>query len=145
MMHSGSCLCGQVNFEVDGIFDGFFLCHCKFCQKDTGSAHAANLFSAGGKLRWLSGEDSVKSFRLPATRHARSFCSVCGSALPSIQTQSKQLVVPAGSLDSDISTMPEGHIFVSSRASWDDQLEKIREFDRFPSKSGQQSSRGRNS
>ena len=132
MTHYGSCLCGEVKFEVTGTFDGFFLCHCKFCQKDTGSAHAANLFSGNGKLRWLSGEKRVSSFNLPATRHARSFCSRCGSALPSIQMDGKQIVVPAGSLDSEVSTIPQGHIFVSSKANWDDQLEHVRKFEKLP-------------
>lgn len=133
MKHAGSCLCGEIRFEVDGEFDGFFLCHCKYCQKDTGSAHAANLFSGSGKLRWLSGEEKVTSFKLPATRHARSFCSRCGSALPSIQLHGKQLVVPAGSLDTEVPTVPHGHIFVSSKANWDDQLERVRKFDKLPS------------
>lgn len=130
--YSGSCLCSEVRFEVDGDFDGFFLCHCKHCQKGTGSAHAANLFSCSAKLRWLSGEDKVSSFRLPGTRHARSFCSRCGSALPNIQLDSKQLVVPAGSIDGEISMEPEGHIFMSSRANWDHDLERIREFEKLP-------------
>lgn len=43
------------------------------------------------------------------------------------------LVVPAGSLDSEVPIVPQGHIFVTSRANWDDQLEKVPEFDRFPS------------
>ncbi|MFN3455173.1 MAG: GFA family protein, partial [Pseudobdellovibrio sp.] len=41
----GSCLCGQVEFKIQGVLESFFLCHCKYCQKDTGSAHSANLFS----------------------------------------------------------------------------------------------------
>ena len=42
--HSGACLCGAVHFEIEGDFERFFLCHCEYCRKDTGSAHAANLF-----------------------------------------------------------------------------------------------------
>ncbi len=36
------------------------------CRKDTGSAHAANLFSSSAKLNWLSGEDSIVKFTLPS-------------------------------------------------------------------------------
>ena len=57
----GSCLCGKVKYEVLGDFESFFLCHCKFCQKDTGSAHSANLFSSTSKLNWLSGERVIKT------------------------------------------------------------------------------------
>src|SRR5215470_14968068 len=96
--HSGSCLCGEVRFEVDGDFERFYLCHCEFCRKDTGSTHAANLFTSPAGLKWLSGEERVKRFNLPSTKHVRSFCSICGSALPCIQMNGTLLVVPAGSL-----------------------------------------------
>ena len=73
-IYQGSCLCQQVNFQVEGAFENFFLCHCDHCKKDTGSAHGANLFSTTAKLTWLQGQDKVKTFRLKDTRHVRSFC-----------------------------------------------------------------------
>lgn len=124
-IHSGSCLCGRVKYEVVGSFESFFLCHCKFCQKDTGSAHAANLFSSTSKINWLSGEDFVKTFKLPNTRHTKSFCSHCGSAAPSIQNDGKLIVVPAGSLDVSVEIRPNAHLFTASRANWDEELESI--------------------
>ncbi len=73
--YSGSCLCGTAKFAVQGRFDSFYLCHCQHCQKDTGSAHAANLFSQSAKLTWLAGADSMTTFTLPGTRHNKSFVS----------------------------------------------------------------------
>lgn len=131
--HSGSCLCGQVKFDIEGAFESFYLCHCKFCQKDTGSAHAANLFSTSAQLKWISGSEKVQTFILPSTRHTKSFCSQCGSALPNRQMEGKLLVVPAGSLDNDVKAKPDGHIFCSSRAYWDNGLENIKKFEKFPS------------
>jgi hypothetical protein len=129
--HAGSCLCGEVRFEVEGVFEKFFLCHCEYCRKDTGSAHAANLFSKTATLTWLSGEDKTTFFNLPATRHCRRFCSTCGSALP-YSTGGKYLIVPAGSLDTDVSIRPDAHIFVASKANWDDGLEEVVRIDHFP-------------
>ena len=80
--HSGSCLCGAVRFDLEGAFDAFFLCHCQHCQKDTGSAHAANLFSQSASLTWRSGEDAVTAFTLPGTRQSKSLCKHCGPAPP---------------------------------------------------------------
>jgi hypothetical protein len=130
--HSGSCLCGAVRFEVDGGFERFYLCHCAHCRKDSGSAHAANLFSSTAQIRWLSGQDRVTSFTLPGTRHSRSFCAVCGSALPGVQMGGTLLVVPAGSLDSAVPGAPDAHIFVASRAGWDVGLEKVPMVERLP-------------
>jgi hypothetical protein len=123
--HSGSCLCATVTFEITGDFERFYLCHCKYCRKDTGSAHAANLFSGTAALKWLSGQDKVTQFSLPSTRHSKSFCSICGSALPNLQMNGALLVVPAGSLNSDVPIRPDAHIFSSSRATWDWALESI--------------------
>lgn len=130
--HKGSCLCGSVAFEVVGDFDSFFLCHCKHCQKDTGSAHAANAFSSSATLTWLSGEELVKTYRLQNSRHTKSFCSNCGSAMPYLLMEGKLLVVPAGSLDESFSMRPTAHIFNSSKAEWDMDLEKINTFEKLP-------------
>lgn len=130
--YSGSCLCGGVRFEVDGDFERFYLCHCQYCQKDTGSAHAANLFSSTAKLRWISGEEQATRFDLPGTRHSKCFCSRCGSALPSVQMDGALLVVPAGSLNTGIPLVPDAHIFAGSRATWDRALETVPVVERFP-------------
>jgi hypothetical protein len=42
------------------------------------------------------------------------------------------LVVPAGSLDSSVSTRPNAHIFVESRADWDNALEEIPKVAAYP-------------
>lgn len=131
--HPGSCLCGTVQFEVHGDFEQFFLCHCQHCRKDSGSAHSANLFSVSASLAWLSGEDRVVFYNLPSTRHSRCFCSVCGSALPCLQAEGKLLVVPAGSLDSPILKKPDAHLFIASKADWDNGLEQIQKMETYPS------------
>lgn len=130
--YTGSCLCRKVTFEILGAFDRFFLCHCEYCRKDTGSAHAANLFSSTAKLKWLSGEDNIKTFDFESSGHIKSFCSDCGSALPNIQINGTLLVVPAGSLDCDVSIAPQGHIFVSHKANWDNDLHTVQKFDELP-------------
>lgn len=130
--YSGSCLCGEVRFEIEGEFERFYLCHCEHCRKDTGSAHAANLFSSSAALQWVSGEAKVREFNLPSTRHSRCFCDTCGSALPVKQMNGNLLVVPAGSLDSAVLIRPSAHIFASSRASWDHALEAVPTVDGFP-------------
>jgi len=129
----GSCLCKKINFEIEGDFESFYLCHCNRCQKDTGSAHAANLFSTTAKLNWISGPENIKTFNLPSTKHIKSFCSTCGSAMPNIQMEGKLLMVPAGSLDESFSMKPTAHIFVSDKASWDENLERVPTFEKLPS------------
>lgn len=117
-LHSGSCLCGAVTFEVSGDFDSFYICHCRYCQKGTGSAFAANLFAPAGALAWLSGEGAVTSFTLSGTAHRKSFCRYCGSSMPGVE-ESGDVLVPAGSLDTDIVTKPTANIYKASCAQWE--------------------------
>jgi hypothetical protein len=49
-----------------------------------------------------------------------------------VQMNGTLLVVPAGSLDSNVSMRPNAHIFVASRADWDSALEYIPKVDAYP-------------
>lgn len=132
MNYAGSCLCGDVSFELNGEFESFYLCHCKHCQKDTGSAHASNLFSTTAKLIWQTGETIITTYKLPSTKHVKSFCSNCGSAVPSIQMNNKLVVVPVGCLDQDISIKPTAHIYKASAASWEKNLDQVISYEQLP-------------
>ena len=121
----GGCLCGAVRFTVEGEFERFFLCHCSRCRKGTGTAHAANLFSTTARLRWLAGEDRIRAYTVPGTRHTRCFCADCGSTLPKVRPSDGVVVVPAGSLDTPLAFRPVAHICMDSKADWDDALETV--------------------
>ena len=129
---TGQCLCGAVTFSISGGFERFFLCHCARCRRDSGSAHSANLFSSAARITWQSGAGNVRTFRLPGSRHVKSFCMVCGSALPVSQPGSEGLVVPAGCLDGPVGRRPDAHICWSSRAAWDRDLALIDRIDGLP-------------
>ena len=129
--YKGSCLCGAVKYTVDGEFDSFYLCHCTYCQKDTGTAHAANLFSREAILTWVSGENDITTYHLPETRHCKSFCKHCGSSLPTYEVPGV-LLVPVGSLDTQITLKPTARIFMASRATWEDNCDQVPEFDAMP-------------
>ncbi|KZL19894.1 Glutathione-dependent formaldehyde-activating enzyme [Pseudovibrio axinellae] len=132
--HTGSCLCGTVQFEVQGTFKKFFFCHCSHCRKGSGSAHGSNLFSFDAEFSFSRGAGAVKSYNVPSTQHKRSFCESCGSPVPTYDHENSFLVVPAGSLDTPVKTEPSAHIFHASRANWDDKLEAAPHFDELPEK-----------
>jgi hypothetical protein len=132
MEYLGSCLCRKVKYKVTGNIDNFFLCHCGYCQKGSGSAHSANAFLGDAKLDWLSGAELIQSYKVPNSPHQRSFCTNCGSPLPYILTEWNQVVVPAGSVDTNIDKEPKGHIFLSKKANWDSNLHNLDQFDSLP-------------
>ena len=116
---TGNCLCGAVSFEVEDDFHQLNFCHCKQCQRATGSAHASNLFTAADNIRWVSGAEFVKRFDVPGRSISNAFCSECGSGLPYVSLSGKLLVVPAGTLNQAVQSKPAvGNIFWPERADW---------------------------
>jgi hypothetical protein len=132
MEYLGSCLCKGIKFKIIGDFDSFYLCHCRYCRKDTGSAHAANLFSGTAQLQWIKKEAEIRVYRPHKSNHVKAFCTNCGSALPNLQMDGKLVVVPAGCLDTKLEKRPNAHIFMSNKAIWDESLDEIKKFRRFP-------------
>lgn len=115
----GSCLCGKVRFELTGTPTTFYTCHCRRCQKITGSSNAANLFAPSGSVRWLSGEQDITSYHLsPETVFNATFCSTCGSPVPRRARSGDFMVIPAGCLDDPPQLSPERAIFWTDRAPW---------------------------
>ncbi|KXI29854.1 GFA family protein [Paraglaciecola hydrolytica] len=117
---SGSCLCGAVTFTLNNTFKRFYLCHCKQCQKISGSAHVANLFTDPDNIQWTSGAELTKRFEYPDRNFTKVFCTQCGCGLPFLNKSGKALIVPAGSLDGEPNIQPSDNIFWSERPAWYD-------------------------
>jgi hypothetical protein len=77
------------------------------------------MFFRPGALKWLKGEEQIRSFTLPeAKRFANNFCGVCGGRLPRQPQGADTVLIPAGSLDEEAPIKPQARIFFGSRASW---------------------------
>ena len=115
----GSCICGAVKYEATGNPPRFYHCHCSRCRKASGTGHATNLFLEPGQLKWLSGEDQVRSYKVPeALRFSNAFCATCGGRVPRQRNNPDVVMIPAGSLDDETPIKPQARIFAGSRASW---------------------------
>ena len=131
---SGSCLCQSHQFTFEGTLKRFYLCHCSYCQKGTGSAHVANFFSYDGELNYRVSKSSVTFYKHLDTRHERNFCSECGSPLPTHNKEKNIFKIPAGCIDTDVEVLPDAHLFFGSRAKWDKDFDKVPKFDTYPEK-----------
>jgi len=121
-MITGSCLCGGVKFELDRAVGPFELCHCSRCRKASGSAFVAGLGVLRRDFRLVAGAALVKAYDAPIRdappAYRRSFCSVCGSPVPDVTSDTAWLEVPAGLLDGDPGLRPDKHIFVEVKSPW---------------------------
>lgn len=130
---TGSCLCGEVSYQVTGESKRFYHCHCKRCRKATGTGHASNLLVAPQtSISWLSGEDRLGRYKVPeAERFYNCFCTHCGSPMPRVVPELDAVLIPAGSLDSEPPLTPQGRIFHASRADWS-CADNLPVFDEYP-------------
>ena len=78
---SGGCLCGGVRYTIDQPPAMQFVCHCKSCQRQAGTAYSvidgvpdAQLHISGTPTAYADQGDSGN----PLTRQ---FCGTCGSPL----------------------------------------------------------------
>jgi len=122
-MHKGSCLCGAVNYEISGELGPIVFCHCSKCRKASGSAFNAVSPVARRDFRLLSGGDAIAKYESsPGVRLA--FCRNCGSSLFSERDSLPDLLrLRLGTLDTPVGTKPSAHIFVGSKADWDEILD----------------------
>lgn len=116
---SGSCLCGLIEYEVQEPFLRVVHCHCTRCQKASGSSHLTNIYVFPENLFWISGKEKLVRFDLPSARSfSTTFCSQCGSPLPHHTRSGREIIIPAGSLDSNLNIGVAEHSFWEARPSW---------------------------
>jgi hypothetical protein len=111
----GRCLCGAVEYRVDGPLRDVVYCHCKMCRRTSGHFVAAtacdldrfSLTRAEG-LRWYQSSSAAK----------RGFCAVCGANLFWQPTEGGYISIWAGSLDEPTGIKPVEHIFSADKGDY---------------------------
>ena len=117
-MITGSCLCGAVSLGINGTLAPIQICHCIQCRKAQGSAFVTNIPVAAENLRFLSGEDSIRTYESSPGK-VRAFCGTCGSPLYSRRDSLPGVFrIRAGTLDGDLPVRPAFHIYWDFRANW---------------------------
>jgi hypothetical protein len=113
----GSCLCGTIQFLVDGRFRRMIHCHCSICRKSHGAAFATFVTADSSNFHWVKGEGQRSFFQSsPAVR--RAFCPTCGSPVPPAPAGAAEVHIPASCLVGTIAVPPAVHAFVDSKADW---------------------------
>jgi len=117
-MHTGSCLCGAVRYEVSGELAAIQLCHCSMCRRASGTAFASNMPVRAADFRIVAGEASLKSYESRPGKQ-RLFCAECGSPIISRSAGDPGMVrIRAGALDEPVDARLAFHFHVASKASW---------------------------
>jgi len=93
---TGSCLCGEVTYEVTGPLRNVVACHCIQCRKTTGHFMAAS--KASHEDFKLTNEVGLKWYRASDIA-SRGFCKTCGATLFWQHDDETAISFSAGTLD----------------------------------------------
>lgn len=130
-MYKGGCLCDAVRYEITGGIRNIVMCHCSLCRKAQGSAFATNGIVNTSDFRFVSGEENLTGYE-SSPGQTKYFCKTCGSPILSRNlARLDQVRVRVGTIESDISERPQAHIFVSSKANWEDICGELPRFDTY--------------
>lgn len=116
-MHTGSCNCGGVVFEIDGELAPPSVCHCGQCRKQSGHCWSSTGINKT-QLR-LTSEETLRWYNASETAK-RGFCGTCGAFLFWAQNDEDQISVAMGALDAPTGVQLSRHIFVADKGDYYD-------------------------
>ena len=112
---TGGCLCGAIRYEVTADKSENWFCHCRMCQRWSGSVVATDAIVAKGDLRITRG---TPKFYQSSDIAERGFCENCGSPMIFRAIRDDWLSIQTGTLDNPELAPPSGHYGVEGRISW---------------------------
>lgn len=116
-MHTGSCLCGAVTFEVSRELRPPDACHCRQCRRWSGHYWASTDVSRESLT--IHGAERVTWYQ-SSERVRRGFCSTCGSVLFWEPVGKDTVGVAMGAFDAPTGTRLAIHIFVAEQGDYYD-------------------------
>jgi hypothetical protein len=114
-IQTGSCLCGEVKFRVDGPLREVVFCHCGQCRKQTGLYYAST--NAADKDLTITGAENITWYQ-SSDEGRRGFCKHCGSALFWKYVGQDYISIQAGSLDKPTELTLGYHIFCADKGDF---------------------------
>ena len=129
----GGCGCRAVRYRLTAAPLFIHCCHCRDCQRQTGSAFVLNALIELDRIDLVSGELVAREMPTDSGRpHDVYRCASCGTALWSDYGRRGYLkFVRVGTLDTPDALTPDVHIFTRSKLPWVQLPAGARAFEEF--------------
>jgi hypothetical protein len=116
----GGCQCRAVRYRITAAPLAVYNCHCKDCQRSSGSTHTMSMPMRREHVEHLSGALTVYDKAADSGRTVRMLgCAECGTKVWNEPLASPALlIVKPGTLDDMSWAVPIGNIWTASRAPW---------------------------
>ena len=129
----GRCLCGAVRYDahVEPEFVG--VCHCRDCQKFTGSAFGTLVGLPQSALEIQGELKSYSKLGDSGKPIVRLFCPECGSSIAEApSTRPGMLILNAGTLDDPTCVTPIVEIYCDRALPWVQLGDEMHRFPKMP-------------
>ena len=116
----GGCACGAVRYRLASAPMFVNCCHCRDCQRQTGSAFVLNALIETDRIALLAGAPELVPVPTDSGRpHDVYRCPTCKTAVWSDYGRRGVLrFVRVGTLDGPAALPPDAHIFTRSKLPW---------------------------
>jgi len=117
----GRCTCGAVTYRLTSAPLYTHCCHCRWCQRETGTAFALNTMIEADRLELLNGGPQATTIPTQSGKGQTVFrCPTCRVALWSHYAGAGEKIcfVRVGTLEDPEAVPPDVHIFTESRQPW---------------------------
>lgn len=119
----GGCSCGEIRYEVLVSPMIVHCCHCRWCQRQTGTAFALNALIEADQVRVIKGEVEILAVGSPSGKgQTIARCQSCRIAVWSNYYMGglKDYIrfIRVGTLDDPDIMPPDVHIFTCSKQPW---------------------------
>jgi len=134
---TGGCACGAIRYKCSEKPIAELICHCRDCQRASGSATSAVLLVASDRLTFKGAQQTFHTVTTASgNRLSRGFCPTCGSPVGQNPRDSllcsKLQAIHAGSLDDPSTFSPTFEDWVSRAYSWHAFLPDTLKFEEKP-------------
>lgn len=119
-IHTGGCHCGNIRYTVTGAPVVVAHCHCKDCQKLSGTGHSTGAMFATPQFE-ITGNIAEYTLDSDAGNQVtKVFCPICGSPIFGRNDGMKGFVtVSLGTMDESSKFEPDVVIFAGNKKPWD--------------------------
>jgi hypothetical protein len=116
----GGCSCGAVRYRLASRPMFVHCCHCRDCQRQTGSAFVLNALIEANRVTPLAGEPVPVGVPTDSGRpHDIYRCPTCQIAVWSVYGGRTAIrFVRVGTLDEPAAFLPDIHIYTRSKQPW---------------------------
>jgi len=119
--YEGGCTCRHVRYRMTTKPLFVHCCHCRWCQRETGSAFVLNAMIEAERVDLMSGDVDIVDTPSASGRGQKiSRCPKCRVAVWSNYAGAGDLIrfVRVGTLDEPDRLPPDVHIFTMSKQPW---------------------------